>query len=320
MFVFLMRVLGGCAIYISIGSNGPEEFAIVAKFVKTVREWNSIPIRVTIIHPYHEKFVLADDVTEIDGAYDVPPELTTTDALQHVLMPELGLRDISKTIRTVLWDSLWRETRYAVIGVALTQLLDEVKKMADALGLQEDSEKRELWTAGVDSWISDDVCTNNVRELIQRHVDIVPLEPADIIRSRLAQSLKRTVLPVDADEAAKEKLRNQKLISTQREHIWDRMQDAIRPGTKAMFCGALLEAISTVLERFVETEVEAGDTRYAKKVVRRLLDQAFGRDGVWKESLSLNQDLISDGIADAIEMGFSDIIEVFMGEHGTAND
>lgn len=319
MFVFLMRVLGGCAIYISIGSNGPDEFAIVARFVKTVREWNGLPIRVTIIHPYHEKFVLADDVAEIDGAYDVPPSLTTTDALQHVLMPELGLRDISKTIRTVLWDSLWRETRYAVIGVALTQLLDEVKKIADAVSLQEDSGKRELWTIAVDSWINDEVCTNNVRELIQRHIDLVPLEPDEDTRYRLAQSLKRAVLPVDATEETKERLRGQKLTSTQRDNIWDRMQDAIRPGTKSMFCSALLEAVSTALERFLETGGE-GDARSAKKVVRRLLDQEFGKDGVWKESLSLDKDLIIQGIASAIETGFDDILEVFMGELGTAED
>jgi len=49
MFVNLMKVLGGCLIYISIGSVGPDEFAVVEKFVKAVRNWDGPPICITII-------------------------------------------------------------------------------------------------------------------------------------------------------------------------------------------------------------------------------------------------------------------------------
>ncbi|KAK3377070.1 hypothetical protein B0T24DRAFT_592701 [Lasiosphaeria ovina] len=53
LFAHLMRVLGGCLIYISMGSVGPDEFAVVEKFVKTTRAWDGpLPICVTIIHPF----------------------------------------------------------------------------------------------------------------------------------------------------------------------------------------------------------------------------------------------------------------------------
>ena len=36
-------------------------------------------------------------------------------------------RVISETIRTVLWESLWREVRYAVIGVALAEVVEKAR-------------------------------------------------------------------------------------------------------------------------------------------------------------------------------------------------
>lgn len=315
IFVFLMRELGGCAIYISIGSVGPEEFSLVAKFVHTVRNWKDVPIRVTMIHPYHEKFVLVDDATEIDGAYDVPPSLTTTDALQHVLMPELGARDVSDTIRTVLWESLWRETRFAVIGVALTQLLEKVQETADERSSSVDGDLNEMWKVGVRTWINDDVATNSVREQIQRHLDIVPLEPSDEIRSRLAQYLRLAVFNINASEDQIKGLGSRSLTPEQREHIWGRMQAAICPGTEAMFCGSLKDAVEEALDRLSEIDA-SGDARHVRNGVRRILSQEFSKTGSWRPGISDDRELVERAIADAIMQGFEDVLEALIASEG----
>ena len=67
MFVHLMRVLGGCLIYISMGSAGPDECAVVKKFVETVRR-DGPPISVTIIHPANDGFTYVDDVTDMTAS------------------------------------------------------------------------------------------------------------------------------------------------------------------------------------------------------------------------------------------------------------
>lgn len=128
----LIRRLGGCPIHITIGSVGKHEATVVKKFVDTFRNWkDGPPLVVTLIHPFDEEFVLVDNVTDLDGAYDVHPSLCTTDALHHVLMLEFEVNDVSETIRTVLWESLWREVRYAVIGIALSQVTDAVTRAAE---------------------------------------------------------------------------------------------------------------------------------------------------------------------------------------------
>lgn len=304
VFVHLMRVLDGCLIYISMGSVGPDEFAVVEKFVKTVRDWDGLPIRVTIIHPYHEGFMFVDDVTDIDGIYDVHPSLTTTDALHHVLMLELGVREVSKTVQTVLWESLWRETRYTVVGISLKAFLDAVQSVADEVSQGLEKDKKRLWSTGMQLWMSDNVSINNVRELIQRHLDIIPLEPSDDMRAYLARHVKIAVLKVDSGPV--ETLGDRFLSQPQRDHIWGRMQAAISPGTASMFASDVRESIEDAIERFDEGPI--GNDKQAVKMIRRLLDSSFGRESSWKKSFSNDKQLIIGGVADAIIVGFQDVL------------
>ncbi|KAK1731522.1 LOW QUALITY PROTEIN: uncharacterized protein BDZ83DRAFT_768401 [Colletotrichum acutatum] len=105
-FTYLTTVLGGCMIYITIWS----EFAIVGKFVRMAKNWKGPPVNVTLIHPFSDNFARTDDVVILDDKYD------------HVLLLEINSeRKISDTIRSLLWEMVWREVRYAVIGIALTQ-------------------------------------------------------------------------------------------------------------------------------------------------------------------------------------------------------
>lgn len=310
MFVHLMRVLGGCLIYISMGSAGPDEAAVVEKFVKTVQRWDGPPISVTIIHPANDWFTYVDDVTDIDGIYDVHPSLTTTDALHHVLMLELDMHSVvSETIRTVLWESLWREVRYAVIGVALAGVTEKVRLAAEELGRERVEEQEltgdglELWLKGVQRWIDNRVASNDVREQIQRHLGIlVELGLPTDLRASLAQRLKLVVFRADTDHIG-----SRPLTQPQRDRVWDRIQAAIDPGTVAMFCGAVRGLVEEALDDYCE--LPSRNPRQAGAAVVRMLDARFGREGCWKESFSEDKRLIVDGIDEGIVIGFGDVIE-----------
>jgi hypothetical protein len=312
MFVNLMRVLGGCLIYVSIGSVGPDEFAVVEKFVKTVQRWEGPPICVTIIHPFNEGFVCVDDVTDLDSAYDVHPSLTTTDALHHVLMMELDVHGVvSERIRTVLWESLWREVRYAVIGIVLSQMTEKVRLEAEKLGRERVEEQElteanlELWLKGVQKWIGNKVASNNVREQIQRHLDIVDLElPADI-RADLAQRLKLVVLTADTDRVG-----SRSLTQSQRNRIWSRIEAAISQGTITMFCGSVRELVEDALDNY--SELPSRNARQAGSAVLRMLDGRFGWEGSWKGTLSEDKQLIVEGVVEGIITGFGDVIAALL--------
>jgi hypothetical protein len=321
MFVHLMRALGGCLIYIAMGSVGPDEFAVVEKFVKTVEQWDGPTICVTIIHPYNKGFVMTDEVCDLDGAYDVHPSLTVTDALHHVLMLELGIYpDVSEDIRTACWEQAWREVRYAAIGIAMTQVTNMVQLEAEKLGQERvddktiDEARLKLWLSGVKKWTKNKVASNNAREQIQQHLYMVDLEMPSDVKASLVQRLKITVFRSDTDKIAQ-----RGLTQLQRESIWDRMQAVIIPGTVTMFCSLVPELVENALDEFCV--VRSKNQRQAESAVVRMLDGQFGgqqedaseddeadeRPG-WKESFATETKLIVDGIAEAIVIGFRDII------------
>ena len=312
MFVNLMRVLGGCLIYITIGSVGPDEFAVVEKFVKTVQAWEGPPISVTIIHPFNEGFVCVDDVTDLDGLYDVHPSLTTTDALHHVLMLELDVHGaVSETIRTVLWESLWREVRYAVIGIALSRMTEKVRLEAEKLGRERVEEQElteanlELWLKGVQKWIDNKVASNNVREQIQQHLSIVDLElPADI-RADLAQRLKLVVLTADTDRVG-----SRSLTQSQRDRIWSRIEAAINQGAITMFCGSVRELVEDALDNC--SERPSRNAQQAGFVVLKMLDERFGWEGSLNGTFSEDKQLIVEGMVEGIRTGFGDVIAALL--------
>lgn len=308
VFVYLMRELGGCLIYISIGSAGPDEFALVEKFVHTVRDWDGPPVWVTIIHPYNEGFAGLEDATDLDGLYDVHPSLTTTDALHHVLMLELDIHQVSATIQTVLWEAVWRETRYAAVGVCVTLATEMVQRAAEdlgRLGLAEDEGARGLWMGGVTKWVGNAAAANSVRELIQRHLDIVDLALPGDVRAGLSRHLKRLVLGVDESKA--DSFASRSMTEIQRNRVWDRMRAAIIPGAEVMFCSSMHELVADALDSY--SEVPCQNARQASLVVMKLMNERFGMEGRWKRTMSEDARLIEKGIVEAIMTGFVDTIE-----------
>jgi hypothetical protein len=316
VFTYLMRMLGGCLVYISIGSAGEDEFAIVERFVKTVRAWDGPPIWVTMIHPYNEGFVGIEEATDLDGLYDVHPSLTITDALHHVLMLELDIHQVSDTIQTVLWEAAWRETRYASVGISFKCVVKVILDMAEELSRTEvdgvpllTDHSRELWMGGVQRWIDHPVASNCTRELVQRHLDIVPLALPDDIRAAISRHLKCLVLRIDESKVAS--FASRSMTEKQRYRVWDEIKAAIIPGSEAMFCMSIRELLLDTLENFAE--VPCQNPRQAGSVLVKLLNDRFGVGGVWSRSMSHDEQLMVEGTKEAVMTGFAHTIVALSG-------
>ncbi|TEA18000.1 hypothetical protein C8034_v010772 [Colletotrichum sidae] len=319
-FLYVTTVLGGCMVYITIGSVGDDEAAIVGKFVEMANSWKGPAINVTLIHPFSDEFARVDDVINLDDKYDVHPSLTTTDAMHHVLLLELNLRKrVSDTIQSLLWETVWREVRYAVIGIALAQLIDcthvAAKKVAEKARDESDeleqATKRRIkkpfsdtdvahWVASVAKWTDNEWSMNTLREQIQRHIDIVDIHLPPANKKRLKRKLELLVFSKTWDSAPRQ------LTEDQRMAIWENIQAAIRPGTGEMFCGQIEELLAAVLEDYREEGPE-GEGQ-AKTLFVYLIKTYFGKSGRWKDSFSDDANLVSDGITEAIEQGFKDLI------------
>lgn len=302
-FTYLTRVLGGCMVYITIGSVGEQEFAIVGKFVRMAKNWKGPPVNVTLIHPFNDNFARTDDVVNLDDKYDVHPRLTTTDAMHHVLLLELNSeRKILDTIRSLLWETVWREVRYAVIGIALTQVIEKIqdaaKRAAREASVRSQSSLSETdikrWVAVVGKWTAATWSMNSMREQIQRHIDIADR------KKRLEGKLSLLVFEQD------EELGSQ-LTFVQREAIWIDVQEPIKPGTAEMFCENIEELIAAMLEDYGKEGL--GGKKPAKGLSFPLVDAYFGKDGWWKDSFSGNQGLVADGMTNVIEIGFMGLIK-----------
>jgi hypothetical protein len=311
LFASLMKALGGCLLYICIGSAGPDEFAIVKKFVKTVRGWDGPPISVTIVHPFHPGFVHGDHVTDLDGAYDVHPSLTTTDALQHVLMVELDAhgRVVSDAVATTLWETLWREVRYAVIGIALAQVAAEARRRIAGLGRKHAAAAGvAAWRAGAgEKWLGNEAAMNTVREQIQRHLDIVDLGLPSEVRVKLVSSLKLLVLVADSD-----RIDIRSLTKAQRDRVWGQMESKIVPATVAMFCGSMEGLLEGVLEEYCAAPCR--NDMQGRSVVLRMQNNVFGWEGEWRDTFSDEGQIIVDAIFRAIVIGFEEVIAALMEE------
>ncbi|KAJ3955511.1 hypothetical protein N0V92_007957 [Colletotrichum tropicale] len=324
-----MTILGGCMVYITIGSVGKHEAAIVKKFVAMAKTWDGPAINVTLIHPFSDDFAKTDDVINLDDKYDVHPSLTTTDAMHHVLVLELNEgKKVSETIQSLLWETVWREVRYAVIGIAFNQVVEHiqsaVKKVADvarqtdAISSDHDEfrERRERrakklftntdakhWNAAVSVWTGNKCTMDALREQIQRHIDIVDIHlPADI-KAGLKEKLDLLLFDDEME------LEPRPLTESQRMSIWDELQNAIRPGTQVMFCSQIEEVLSAVLDDYrMEGPEREGE---AKTLFVYLAKTYFAKSGRWKDTFSEDKNLVADGITKAIEIGFQHLVEGF---------
>ncbi|KAK1701332.1 hypothetical protein BDP55DRAFT_736473 [Colletotrichum godetiae] len=300
-FLYLTTVLWGCMNYITIGSVGEQEFAIVGKF--------GPPVNVTLIHPFNDNLARTDDVVDLDDKYDIHPRLTTTDTMHHVLLLETNSqRKISDTIRSLLWETVWREVRYAVIGIALTQVIEvihvaENKAAHEApvrgqSALPDGGSKR--WVAVVGKWTAASWSINNIREQIQRYIDIVDIHLPPDREKRLECNL--ILLAFEQDKEL-----GSQLTFTQREAIWVDVQEAIKPGTAKIFCGEVEELVVAILEDYHNEG--SNDEESLKGLSFPLVDAYFGEGGRWRDSFSENQDLVADGMTNAIELGFAGLIQ-----------
>ncbi|KAI8302936.1 hypothetical protein K4K61_007549 [Colletotrichum sp. SAR11_59] len=328
-FTHLVTTLGGCMVYITIGSVGKHEAAIVKKFVAMTKTWDRPAINVTLIHPFSDDFAKTEDVINLDDKYDVHPSLTTTDAMHHVLVLELNEgKKVSETIQSLLWETVWREVRYAVIGIAFNQVVEHiqiaVKKVADTArekdvmsNEQDDSQEwqerrakklftntdAKHWNAAVSVWTGNKWSMDALREQIQRHIDIVEIHlPADI-KAGLKEKLDLLLFDDETE------LEPRPLTESQRMSIWDELQNAIRPGTQVMFCSQIEELLSAVLEDYrMEGPEREGE---AKTLFVYLAKTYFAKSGRWKDTFSEDKNLVVDGITKAIEIGFQHLVEAF---------
>ncbi|KAF4842377.1 hypothetical protein CGCSCA4_v008762 [Colletotrichum siamense] len=328
-FTHLVTILGGCMVYITIGSVGKHEAAIVKKFVAMAKTWDGPAINVTLIHPFSDDFAKTEDVINLDDKYDVHPSLTTTDAMHHVLVLELNEgTKVSETIQSLLWETVWREVRYAVIGIAFNQVVEHiqiaVKKVADkareknVMSNEQDEfrERRERrakkiltntdakhWNAAVSVWTGNKWSMDALREQIQRHIDIVDIHLPTDIKAGLKEKLDLLLFDDETE------LEPRPLTESQRMSIWDELQNAIRPGTQVMFCSQIEELLSAVLEDYrMEGPEREGE---AKTLFVYLAKMYFAKSGRWKDTFSEDKNLVADGITKAIEIGFQHLVEAF---------
>ncbi|ROW10148.1 hypothetical protein VMCG_01611 [Cytospora schulzeri] len=323
LFLSLVRHLGGLMVYISIGSVGQEEFNIVAKFVRLCQEWTGPPINMVIIHPFDKDFVHIDTCVDLDDKYDVHPSLTTTDALHHVVLLELEVQEsLSETVQLVLWEALWREIRYAIIGIAVTQTVDEMtqcaKDLARERGCEEDAAS--LWASTVDKWTKVERNFHMMREQIQRHLNVVDIHLPYLVRTRL----ERMVSAAAGNRlSARERKRITKVLQAGdpkpldddgRVEIWRRIQDAIKPATMDTYNVHIRPLMDSILDVYLEdppeTEVDA------RRAVIQLFKPVFGWNGTWRLAFHDDQSPIVDSMVAAIDRGFGDVLDAIIAEVG----
>lgn len=323
LFLTLVQHLGGLMVYISIGSVGQEEFNIVAWFVDLCQKWSGPPLNVVIIHPFDEKFVHVEDSVDLDDKYDVHPSLTTSDALYHVVLLELEVQEaLSETVQLVLWEALWREVRYAVIGIAVTQSVEEIarcaKELAEERGCEEDV--MGLWLSTVAKWTKDNRAFHLMREQIQRHLNVVDIHLPATVRTRLERMVSSAA---GSRLSARERRRLTKelrqgepkpLDDEERNTMWEKIQSFIKPATMDTYNASIRELMLGVLDAYLNDPPE--QERDARRCVKELMRGVFGWNKTWKAVFLDEQGPILEGIVAAIETGFCDVLDAIISEVG----
>ncbi|KAH8754096.1 hypothetical protein F5883DRAFT_186893 [Diaporthe sp. PMI_573] len=323
LFLALVRHLGGLMVYISIGSVGQEEFGIVAWFVDLCQKWSGPPLNVVIIHPFDENFIRVEGWVDLDDKYDVHPSLTTSDALYHVVLLELEVQEaLSETVQLVLWEALWREVRYAVIGIAVTQTVEEITKCAKELAGERGCEVDlvGLWVSTVANWTKDNRAFHTMREQIQRHLSVDIHLPA-AVRTRLERMVSSAA---GSRLSARERRRLTKelrqgdpkpLDDEEREGIWERIQSNIKPGTMDTYNASIRKLMLGVLDAYLDDPPEQESD--ARRCVKELMKGVFGWNKIWKAVFLDEQGPILEGMVAAMDTGFGDVLDAIISEVGT---
>ena len=90
------------------------------------------------------------------------------------------------------------------------------------------------------------------------------------------------------------------------------MEVVMSDGPRAMFCGAVEETVADALDVF--TEVPCRNPRQAATAVLKLLDERFGWEGKWKESILGDAELVVKSILEGIVLGFDLVAEALLQE------
>lgn len=324
LFLTLVQHLGGLMVYISIGSVGQEEFGIVAWFVDLCQKWSGPALNVVIIHSFDENFVHVEDCIDLDDKYDVHPSLTTSDALYHVVLLELEVQEaLSETVQLVLWEALWREVCYAVIGIAVTQTVEEIIRCAEELveerGCEEDVVS--LWVSTMTKWTKDNRAFHIMREQIQRHLNVVDIHLPHPVKMRLERMISSAA---GSRLSTKERKRLAKelwegdpkpLDDDERGIIWERIQNSIKPATMETYNATISVLMRGLLDAYLDDPPEWESD--ARRSVRELMRGVFGWNKTWKTGFLDEQGPILEGMVAAIDMGFGDVLDAIISEVGT---
>ncbi|KAI3397788.1 hypothetical protein diail_10321 [Diaporthe ilicicola] len=274
LFCILVQHLGGLMAYISIGSVGQEEFGI--------------------------NFVHVEDCIDLDDKYDVHTSLATSDALYHVVLLELGAQEsLSETKQLVLWEALWREVRHAVMGIAVTQTVEEIKTCARELVEERTcgEDVASLWVSTVTKWTK-----NNRSERA---------DPATPERGGYPSAAP------GADEAGEDELRQgdpKPLDDEERNAIWQRIQDAIQPATIDTYNASVRVLMRSELEGYLDDP--PGRESDARRPVKELMRGVFGWNKTWKTEFLDEQGPILESMVTAIDRGFGDVLDAIIAEVG----
>ncbi|KAL1838126.1 hypothetical protein VTJ49DRAFT_3005 [Mycothermus thermophilus] len=282
VFTHMMRALGGCLVRCAIGTAHPSGSR-------------------SSIH-LGPIFAGDEDAIDLDGLYNVHPSLTTTDALHHMLMLELEVHEnhVEDAIRDVLWEAVWREIRYASIGVSMTLINEAIKRAAEdvadehesgnggtgATSLEQEQENKE---AVMTWWIG------------ARHLDVVDLALLRTHREAIAACLQKLLETIDQHEAGE--FASQSLTEAQRHVVWGRMREVIAPVAKSMFCSAIRDLLAREFCTFLEAPCL--NARQARNAVMKMLNNAFLHTEAWRSSWSQDGEPVARAISEAIVIGFA---------------
>jgi hypothetical protein len=318
LFQYLIRELGGIMIYVTMGSVGVEEFKLVETLVNICKTWNGPPINLTMIHPMNDKFVIVDGCVDLDEIYDVHPALCCSDALHQIILLEMHVHeDLSETVSEQLWETVWRELRYAMIGIALDQAIEVLRAKINEIlenessSIESDVEKLYEWAGSLLKWVDNEIHLNDMREQIQRHMEIVDLHLEPEIKMRIRQNAKAAITRPrigrgsfsgsfrerDPEEVAPDP---SPIPAEQRDILWAAIKEEIRKTTFEVYCISLDRNLADNIRDYINGEDAASNVHA----------QIFGKNGKWRQSFPVAKESLSSAIVNATEIGFDGIMNI----------
>jgi hypothetical protein len=252
--------------------------------------------------------------------------LTTSDALHQVILREMNVQDgTSSTVKEGIWETLWREVRYSVIGIALDQVIemihDQMEIVPNDCPSKSDSYDESLqWQESITGWLNHENM-NTMREQIQRHLEIVDLHLPKDIKSTLRRKARSALMrPRTGRSSVARGFREygpddlaipepRPISEEERDSLWAEMKQVIRAFTKQVYCRWLAELVrgdygsSVACMKAVGSDDDANDVHAS----------VFGRDGKWRESFPHGKDVLDAAIVQSIDLGFDRVVCIVSG-------